>query len=103
GPGALVRDNGRGGEQRVAERVIAVVVRVKEGANRRRGDVPDGGEAGRGAPLGGARVDAEHALRPDDETGVVDPPGPVRLDVGVDAVGDLDRPRSSGRRNLVRV
>ena len=41
GPGALVGDDGRGREQRVAERVVAVMVGVDQGAHRGRGDVPD--------------------------------------------------------------
>ena len=92
----LVADDRGAREQAVAERVVAVVVGVHEGADRRCRDGLDGVPVGAGAPLGRARVDADDALRPDEEAGVVDPPGAVGLDVGEDAVGDLLRLRPAG-------
>src|SRR5262249_59836695 len=71
------------------ERVVTVVVGVDQGAHRRGGDRRDRVEVGLGPALRRAGVDADDALRADEEAGVVDPPGAVGLYVGVDPGGHL--------------
>ena len=97
---ALVADDRRVRQQAVPVGVVAVVVGVHEHPRRGPRDPLDGVEVGDGPCLGRAGVDAEHEPRAGDEAGVVDPPGPVRLDVGEDPVGDLHdarRPGGAGR------
>ena len=98
---SVVTDDRGLGEQAVAEGVVAVVMGVDDGADRRGRHVRDGLPVGARAPLGRARVDADDALRPDEETGVVDPPRAVGLDVGEDAVGDLLHLWPAGLGDLV--
>jgi hypothetical protein len=89
GPCILVSDDGRGREHAVAEGVIGVVMGVDHRAHRCRRDGGDGAQVGAGAALGRAGVYADDSLRPHQEAGVVDPPGAIGLDVGVDPGGHL--------------
>src|SRR5262249_2932628 len=75
--------------------VVAVVVGVQQGAHRPVGDAGDPRQVVPGPLLGGAGVHAHHAPAADQEAGVVQPPRPVRLQVGVDAVTDLLQHRST--------
>src|SRR6266567_9601867 len=58
-------------------------------ADRFARDRPDGVQVGAGTSLGGGGVDADHAGAADEETGVVQVPAAVRLQVGVDVLADL--------------
>ena len=77
------------GEQEVPEGVVAVVMGVDDRPNRLRRDRSDRVQVGTGAADGRAGVDADHSALADKKAGVVDPPGPVGLDIGEDAVVDL--------------
>ena len=86
----FVADDRGGFEQVVAERVVAMVMRVDEGADRLCRDGPDALDQRSGARLGGARVHGDDTTVRDEEAGVVDPPGPVVLHPGEDPVGHLE-------------
>jgi hypothetical protein len=86
----VVGDDRGGVEQIVAEGVVAVMMGVDQRPYRSWGDRLDRVEVVDGAPSGGAGVDVDHALAADQERGVVDVPAAIRLDVGEDAVADLD-------------
>ena len=62
-----------GWQQVVAVRVVAVVVRVDQGAERSIGDRADGVEKSAGPLLREARVDGRHAVGADEEAAVVQP------------------------------
>jgi cobyrinic acid a,c-diamide synthase len=100
GPRPLVGDDRGPGEQPVAGGVVGMMMGVDQRAHRRPGDAADGGQERPGAPLGGARVDGAHAGPADDEAGVVDHPGAVRLDVPEDAVRHLYQGELDGRVNV---
>ena len=89
-PAQLVADDHRLGlEDEVPVRVVAVVVRVHERPHRQPAHRTDRVPEGPRAPLREAGIDRHHAIAADDEAGVVQPPAPVRLDVGEDAPAHL--------------
>src|SRR5215510_1447289 len=75
----LVSDDRGAREKAVPEGVVAVVMRVDHRTNRSCRDGGYGLQISLSAPPRGAGVDADHALRSGQESGVVDPPGAVRL------------------------
>ncbi len=97
-PDVVVPDDRGPVEEVVPEGVVTVVVGVDQGRHWTVGDVGDGLPVRAGAPLGGAGIDADDTLAADEESGVVDPPGPVGLDVRVDPVAHLDGAPGRGVR-----
>jgi hypothetical protein len=86
----VVGDDRGSVEQVVAVGVVAVVMGVDQRPHRSLRDRVDRIEVVQGPALRRTGVDADHTLAADQERGVVDPPGPVRLHVGEDAVTDFD-------------
>ena len=74
---------------------------VDDRPNRLRRDRSDRVQVGTGAADGRTGVDADHSALADKKAGVVDPPGPVGLDIGEDAVVDLLQLRRARGRDVV--
>ena len=77
-------------EEVVAEGVVEVRVGVDKRADGLLGEARDLVAEEPGAALRGAGVDRDHLIAGDDEGRIVETPRAVVLDVGEDAVGDLD-------------
>src|SRR5690554_3576531 len=89
---AVSDDGGVGRSHEVAECVVGVVVGVYQRLDRRLTRPGDGLLEPAGPRLGPALVDDGHSTLAPQEAGVVQEPGPVRLDVGEDVVRDLGQP-----------
>ena len=82
-------DDGGAVEQVVAEGVVAVMMRVDEGADGSRRDRRNRREVCLGPQRRRTGIDAHHPARSDEEAGVVDPPRAVSLHIREDSVADL--------------
>ena len=86
---AVMGDDGGAVEQVVAEGVVAVMMRVDEGAHGSRSDRRNRPEIRLGPQRRRTGIDAHHPARSDEEAGVVDPPSPFSLHIREDSVADL--------------
>ena len=97
-PAQLVRDDGGAAKEVVSVGVVAVVMRVDQSSDGQVGYSPDGLKKGPRSCLGKAGVNNGNRVAARNESRVVEPPGAVQLDIGVDARADF---LEGGRRQLV--
>ena len=95
--------NRRVRQQAIAMRMVAMMVRIDQGANRLVSNLPNCFEIIARASLSGRGIDRHHAVAAYQKTGVIEKPATIRLHVGENAGRDLlNAGRSEGGVVAVR-